>query len=236
MTGSAPPRSGAAAALHMKLELAGPALRAATAALWRPSDLRTRYVAYLHAMHAVIRASVPLLDRAAARCRELGPSDALAQPLRDYLLRHIEEERGHDRWLLDDIAAAGGDPAKALGTLPPPLVARLVGAQYYWVEHHHPVTLLGYIAVLEGNAPHARLGARLALATGLPDAAFRTVRAHADLDAHHTADLDRLLDALALTPAQSAAVAVSALHTADALVRLFTDLATPARTVPEGSR
>lgn len=231
-----PGRSLAAAGLRVKLDLTRPALRSAGAALWSPDDLAARYVAYLCAMHAVIRASVPLLHRAAERCRRLAPDDPVAHPLRHYLLRHMREERGHDRWLLDDIAAAGADPAEPLRRPAPPVVARLVGAQYYWVEHHHPVALLGYIAVLEGNAPDARLADRLAAATGLPAAAFRTVRAHADLDQDHIVDLDRLLDDLPLTAAHSAAIAVSALHTADALVALFARLAPPSPSSPGGPR
>lgn len=213
------------AALRIKLGLAAPALRAATSALWRPSGLRPRYVEYLYAMHALIRASVPLLERAALRCAELPPGDGLARPLRRYFEEHAVEERGHDEWLLADLAVAGADPAEALSRLPDPIVAALAGAQYYWVEHHHPVTLLGYILVLEDNAPAPWLADRLAGRSGLPVQAFRTMRDHAELDAGHTAALDGLLDALPLTPAQEAAVAVSALRTADGVARLFHQLA-----------
>ncbi|WP_241694994.1 iron-containing redox enzyme family protein [Streptomyces sp. C] len=101
----------------------------------------------------------------------------------------------------------------------------LAGAQYYRIEHEHPVTLLGYIAVLEGNAPGPRLADRLAEATGLPGTAFRTLREHAELDGGHLDDLHRVLDALALPPALRTAVSVSALHTADLLTRLFLSLA-----------
>lgn len=215
----------ASVALRIKLDLTAPALHAATAALWRPSGLHPRYVEYLYAMHALIRASVPLLERAALRCAGLPPGDPLADPLRRYFEAHAEEERGHDEWLLTDLAAAGADPAAALSRLPAPVVAELAGAQYYWIQHHHPVALLGYILVLEGNAPAPWLADRLAERTGLPGAAFRTVRDHAELDTGHTAALDGLLDALPLTPAQEAALAVSALHTADGIVRLFRQLA-----------
>ncbi|MFC1440100.1 iron-containing redox enzyme family protein [Streptacidiphilus sp. N1-10] len=222
---TASPAPPASVALRIKLDLAGPAMRAATTALWRPSGLRSRYVEYLYAMHALIRSSVPLLERAALRCAELPPGDGLALPLRRYFEQHAAEERGHDDWLLADLTAAGADPAAALSRLPDPVVAELAGAQYYWVEHHHPVTLLGYVLVLEGNAPAPWLADRLADRTGLPGQAFRTLRDHAELDTGHTAALDALLDALPLTPAQEAAVAVSALRTADGVARLFHQLA-----------
>ncbi|MET9913374.1 iron-containing redox enzyme family protein [Streptomyces sp. NPDC006476] len=225
-------RLSASAALRVKLDLVTPVLRSATTALWQPCGLTSRYVEYLYTMHALIRASVPLMERAARRCTELAPRDPVAGPLGRYLERHAEEERGHDDWLLEDLAAAGADPTEAADRLPSPVVAELAGAQYYWIEHHHPVALLGYILVLEDNAPAPWLADRLAAGTGLPHTAFRTVREHADLDCGHVAALDALLDALPLTTAQQALVAVSALRTTDGVTRLFSHLAT----TPGGTR
>ncbi|MFG2332644.1 iron-containing redox enzyme family protein [Streptomyces sp. NPDC048604] len=205
--------------LGIKLALAAPALDAATAALWRPTGLRRRYVRYLVAMHALVRASVPLLERAAARCAAL--DEPAAPRLATYCLRHAEEERGHDAWLLDDLAAAGAGPA----AVPPAEVVELAGSQYYRIEHEHPVALLGYMAVLEGHAPSPTLAGRLAAATGLPDAAFRTVREHAELDGGHADEIHRVLDELPLSSGERTVVCVSALHTADLLARLFLSLA-----------
>jgi hypothetical protein len=216
-------------ALRLKLDLAQPAIHAASSSLWRPTPdpvgSRRRYLAYLYEMYALLRASVPLMERAAWRCAQLS-DDALAVPLGRYLESHAEQERGHDVWLLEDVVAAGGDPTEAAARLPSLIVADLVGAQYYWIEHHHPVTLLGYIRVLEGNAPAPWLATRLAAETGLPDSAFRTLREHAELDAAHLGELDELLDKLPLTSAQQTALAVNALRTADGVSRLFSQLAT----------
>ncbi|MCX4986464.1 iron-containing redox enzyme family protein [Streptomyces sp. NBC_00572] len=209
----------ASLALRTKLTPTTPVLRAATAALWRPEGLRQRYVRYLAAMHPLVRASVPLLLRGAERCAER--DDPASRRLAAYYIRHAEEERDHDAWLLDDLAAAGAGPAP----VPHPAAVELAGAQYYRIEHEDPATLLGYIAVLEGNAPGPRLADRLAEVTGLPGGAFRTLREHAELDGGHLDDLHRVLDALAPTPARQTAVSVSALHTANLLTRLFLSLA-----------
>ncbi|WP_406099326.1 iron-containing redox enzyme family protein [Streptomyces sp. NBC_01013] len=216
----------AGASLRFELSLVQPVLRAAAARMWRSdAGLPGRYRHYLRAMHQVIRASVPLMERAAARCEAL-PRDPVAPPLARYLRAHAEQERGHDDWLLTDAAATGAAPGELAGAAPPAHVAALVGAQYYWIEHSHPVVLLGYIAVLEGNAPAPGLAGRLASETGLPQAAFETLRLHADLDDGHSADLDRLIDRLPLDPAQRSLVAVSALHTIAALAELFDRIAT----------
>ncbi|MEW1633663.1 iron-containing redox enzyme family protein [Streptomyces sp. NPDC093801] len=206
-------------ALRTKLAPTTTVLTAATAALWRPDGLRQRYPRYLAAMHALVRASVPLLERAAERCAD--PDDPDARTLAAYYTRHAEEERDHDTWLLEDLAAAGARPA----AVPHPVAVELAGAQYYRIEHGHPVALLGYIAVLEGNAPGPRLADRLAEVTGLPGAAFRTLREHAALDGGHLDDLHRVLDRLAPAPDRRTAVSVSALHTANLLTRLFLSLA-----------
>nr|WP_249924667.1 iron-containing redox enzyme family protein [Streptomyces californicus] len=193
-----------------------PEFRGATHHMWRSEGLLPRYRAYLCAMHAVIRASVPLMELALDRTRaRTATDDPLAGPLAAYLEEHIREEEGHDAWLLEDLRAAGGSPEDALGPLPSPLIASLAGSQYYWIEHHHPVALLGYIAVLEGYAPAPGLTGRIARHTGLPAAALRTVREHAALDTEH---LDELYALLSLIHT------VSALHSLDALTRLFVRL------------
>lgn len=215
----------AVANLRLELSLVQPVLRTAAARMWcSDAGLPGRYRRYLRTMHQVIRASVPLMERAAARCEALA-QDPVAPALARYLRAHAEEERGHDDWLIADAAATGAAPAELTGAVPPAHVAALVGAQYYWLEHSHPVALLGYIAVLEGNAPAPGLAGRLARETGLPPAAFETVRLHADLDDGHSADLDRLIDRLPLDAAQRSLVAVSALHTVTALAELFDRIA-----------
>ncbi|MFD6801217.1 iron-containing redox enzyme family protein [Streptomyces cyaneofuscatus] len=222
-TSSATTRGTASARLRTKLLLLEPEFRGATTHMWRAEGLLPRYRTYLCAMHAVIRASVPLMELAVRRAAD-SPGDPLSEPLAAYLAEHIQEEAGHDAWLLEDLLAAGAAPEDALGPQPPPDVAALVGPQYYWIEHHHPVALLGYIAVLEGYAPAPGLTDRIGRITALPAAALRTVREHAALDTDHLDELHALLDRLPLTRDQETAVAVSALHSLDALTRLFVRL------------
>jgi hypothetical protein len=212
--------------LRTVLGLVGPALRASAAALWRPEGLAARYQRYLVTMHEVVRASVPLLSLALHRCADADPADRIAPLLRERLPVHIAEERHHDEWLLRDMAVAGLDPAAEIARPPSELVAALVGAQYYWISHYHPVCLLGYVAVLESNAPSPRLAGFLAAGTGLPAAAFHTVHHHAEVDAGHSTAIFDLLDRLDLDQAQRLAVRTSALHTARTLIDLFDTLAT----------
>jgi hypothetical protein len=217
---SAIPRS---AVLRLKIDLAAPVLRSALSVYWRSDNPADRYLSYLRTMHTVLRASVPLMELAASRCTDLADRDPAAGPLRAYLVEHIAEERHHDAWIAEDLRATGADPGTLSSAQPTPVVAALAGAQYYWINHHHPVCLLGYIAVLEGHAPPPGLAARLQSMTGYPAEAFRTLSHHADVDGAHTAQLYRLLDSLPLSASQDSAVGVSALHAAAALTELFTE-------------
>lgn len=216
--------SAAGRELRTVLDLVAPALRHSAAGLWRPDGLRERYQRYLVAMHAVVRASVPLMELAVATCERTRSTDPVARGIADRLPWHIAQELHHDDWLLGDMAAAGLLPAQESSRQPSRAVARLVGAQYYWIGHHHPVCLLGYIAALEGGAPAPRLGDLLAARCGLPPEAFRTLRHHAQADPGHTAAVLDLLDGLDLAPEQHRAVRVSALHTVQALIEVFDSL------------
>ncbi|WP_433359341.1 iron-containing redox enzyme family protein [Streptosporangium sp. CA-115845] len=208
------------AILRAKIDLAGHALRSAESTLWRAPGPRRRYRDYLCAMHMVIRASVPLLRAASARAVELGEGE-----LGEYLDRHAAEETCHDDWLREDLASIEPSAEELLRRTPPPSVAELVGAQYYWVLHHHPVALLGYVAVLEDEAPSPALLEHLERGTGYPPAAFRTLWRHAALDPGHRDGLDRMLDGLRPTREQQAAVGTSALHTVRAAAALLRELA-----------
>jgi hypothetical protein len=95
-----------------------------------------------------------------------------------------------------------------------------VGAQYFWLEHYHPVTVLGYIAMMEATAPRSGAIDRIAACADVPNAALRTVREHVGLDTGHAEAAFDLLDALDLSEQQAAAVALSGLHTAHGLISL----------------
>jgi hypothetical protein len=79
--------------------------------------------------------------------------------------------------------------------------------------------------VLEGNPPKPELVDHLMLVTGLPASAFRTLRAHAELDPGHAAAVFALLDELALTADQRQAVDRSALHSLLQATRIMALLA-----------
>jgi Iron-containing redox enzyme len=207
---STPPVTTESRRLRGKLELVLPALLATSRRLISHPGLHGIYPEFLVMTHSIIRASVPLMETALTTARTL-PDDQVAVLLVDYLEHHILEERGHDDWLLADLESLGVPRDQVLSRVPSPTIAALVGSQYYWVQHVHPVGLLGYIALFEGYPPVRPDIERVQAATGYGPEAFRTLLLHADLDTQHGNDLDDLLNSLPLTEQQRTLMGLSAI-------------------------
>lgn len=171
---------------------------------------------------------MPLTQAALARSRELDGTDPLAAPLTAYLEEHVDEELGHDETLLGDLEVLGFDRASVLERIPSPAVAGLVGSQYYWILHHHPVAFLGFVALMEGYPPTPELIETLVGRTGYPREAFRTYVEHAELDPGHRDHLDRTIDALPLDAEHEIVIGISAIATAAMAARSLEEILQPA--------
>lgn len=209
--------------LRRKIELLREPLGRSAGAVWNHPRLAELFPDFLFAVHGVIRATEPSMRVAAECARSRAATDPVAAGIADYLASHATEEADHDDWLLDDIEALGIDRSEVLRRIPSPLIARLVGSQYYWTYHHHPVAYLGYIAVLEGP-PSMEFLSSVVERTGLPRAAFGTQFMHARLDPHHVQEFDELLDRLPLTPEHVGLIGVSALTSADLLREVYNEI------------
>ena len=199
--------------LRHKIALVFPKLSAAGYAINNHPAGDVVYPEYMFTIHCMIRASVPLMEAALRQSRAMTDSDPVAEGVAAYLAQHIREERYHDQWLLDDLGVLGRRPEDVLKRQPYPSVAAMVGTQYYWIFHYHPVALLGYIAVMEGYPPTVEQIDAQVTRTGLPKQAFRTFFKHAHLDPHHRDDLNAALDRLPLTPEHTGIIGMSAIQT-----------------------
>jgi Iron-containing redox enzyme len=182
------------------------------------------YPAYLRTSHWIIRASIPLMETALERAQATAAEDPVAAGLAEYLDHHVDEELGHDEWLLEDLAVLGVPRADVLAEPPSAAVASLVGAPYYWILHYHPVAVLGYIALLEGYPPTIAEVDLLMKRTGYGRDAFRTLIRHAELDPLHRDDLDEAIDRLPLVPEHTAVIGICGLHTVEAFTRVLGEL------------
>jgi len=157
---------------------------------------RALYLDFLASAYHHVKHTCPLLGLALSRC---GEDDG---DYRAGLLAYLDEEKGHEDWILDDIAALGGDRAAVRAALPPFPVRMMVGYANYAIEHLSPYALLGMVHVLEGMSVALARNAAAAIVTSLaltpgPDGGiggFSYLTSHGQLDQEHVALFARLLD------------------------------------------
>jgi hypothetical protein len=112
------------------------------------------------------------------------------------IVEYIEEECGHERWILSDLAACGADARAAVAKGPKLATELMVSFAYDTIHRGNPVGFFGMVYVLEGTS--------VALATqaagiiqdrlGLPNAAFTYLRSHGSVDVKHIGDFERLVN------------------------------------------
>jgi pyrroloquinoline quinone (PQQ) biosynthesis protein C len=167
---------------------------------------RDLYLAFLNSAYHHVRYTVPLLEAALAAC---GPEDmVLAEGLRDY----VREETGHDEWILDDIAALGGDAEASRRARPPLPVRAMVAMAFHLIAEDGPYSLLGMVHVLEGmsvalaHRAAQSIGARLGTKG---EEGFSYLTSHGSLDIGHVEGFCRLIEAVD-TPARRRVVIAAA--------------------------
>jgi pyrroloquinoline quinone (PQQ) biosynthesis protein C len=139
-----------------------------------------------------VRHTVPLLMAVGARL-----PDHHAW-LREAVLHYLEEETGHDEWILNDIERAGGDRAAAAASAPAVATEAMVAYAYDTVFRGNPVGFFGMVHVLEGTSVALALNAadRIQTSLALPVTAFTYLRSHGQLDQEHIQDLGAILERL----------------------------------------
>lgn len=142
---------------------------------------REEYRAFLGQAYHHVRHTVPLLMGCGYRL-----PDRLNW-LRRALGEYVEEEVGHEEWILDDITAAGGDAEAARAARPLPATELMVAYAYDTIQRGNPVGMFGMVFVLENTsaalASHAADAIQGSL--GLPKGAFRYLTSHGSLDQEH---------------------------------------------------
>lgn len=199
--------------IRYKIDLMSGPRGPASQALWNHPRLDELIPWALVRTYMMTSATVPLMQAAHARSLELADADPVAAGFADYLARHIPEEAGHDEQFLEDLEAFGMQKSEVRAQMPWPSLAALIGMQYYWILHRHPIAFAGYSAILEGSPVPLELIQELEDEKGLPSAGFRTLKWHSLHDPEHSAELYEVLDALPLTTDQMSLIGVNIAHT-----------------------
>jgi pyrroloquinoline quinone (PQQ) biosynthesis protein C len=171
-------------------------------ALMRGEVSLPSYVAFLTQAYHHVRHTVPLLKAMKAA---LPARHAWLQPALD---DYIEEEAGHDEWILNDITACGADAQTVRHGQPAPATELMVAYAYDTVHRGNPLGFFGMVHVLEGTSVSLALLAADAIQQplSLPDSAFSYLRSHGTLDQQHTAHFEQLMGRITDAADQAAIV------------------------------
>ncbi len=189
---------------------------------------RAQYIAFLTQAYHHVKHTLPLLMACGARL------PARLEWLRTAVAEYIEEETGHQEWILNDIAACGGDAAAVRASAPALPAELLVAYAYDTIARGNPVGFFGMVFVLEGTSAQlaTRAAENLQAALRLPKQAFSYLLSHGSLDIGHVDFFKRLMNRLT-DPADQAAV----VHCAKVVYRLygevFAALPHPAQSSPQ---
>lgn len=119
--------------------------------------------------------------------------------VRYFLYDHMNEEKGHEQWVLNDLEAMGVKAEQAIAYKPTEFMLALNGYNYWAADRRHPCSVLGMLYALEvvasvyGGQMTAAISESLLLQG---DRGISFISSHATLDAEHMADLRVILNTL----------------------------------------
>jgi len=173
------------------------------------------YVEFLTQAYHHVKHTTPMLMAAGARI----PQEK--EWLRDAIAEYIEEELGHQEWILNDIEACGVDKETVRNGQPALETELMVAYGYDTINRINPLGFFGMVHVLEGTsiatADAAAAGVQNAL--DLPDAAFSYLRSHGALDQEHVKFFESLMNKIDDKKDQELII-----HCAKMVFRLYGDI------------
>ena len=162
------------------------------------------YRAFLHDLYHIVWNFCPIMAAAAARC------DDRFRHVRYDLYGRIEEEKGHEAWVLEDIEALAGDVAGARSRPPSPPVQAMIAFNYHAAERIHPCSVLGMLYMLEvvSSVYAGRVSDSIADAIGrdVDAGGFKFLKSHSSMDQDHVAKMNVLLKTIDERAAQDSII------------------------------
>jgi pyrroloquinoline quinone (PQQ) biosynthesis protein C len=174
-----------------------------------------QYLAFLAQAYHHVRHTVPLLMACGSRLpMRLGW-------LRNAIAEYIDEEIGHEEWILADIAMCGGDSRQVARSAPSLETELMVAYAYHQIDRRNPVGFFGMVHVLEGTstAIATRAAESIRTSLGLPANALTYLTSHGSLDVEHVKFFERLMNRIDDEEDREAVI-----HCSRAVYRLYGDI------------
>lgn len=152
----------------------------------------SEYIDFLTQAYHHVKHTVPLLMAVGSRL----PSEK--ENYREAIAEYIEEELGHQEWILNDLAACDSNKEHIRSGRPNAATELMVSYAYDTVMRNNPMAFFGMVFVLEGTSISlASLAADIIQAhLELPDKAFSYLRSHGSLDKEHMVFFEKLMNGL----------------------------------------
>jgi pyrroloquinoline quinone (PQQ) biosynthesis protein C len=151
---------------------------------------RAQYVAFLKEAFFHVKQTVPLLMACGSRLRDD------QEWVRAAIAHYIDDEYGHEQWILNDIRASGADADRVKHGEPSMATELMVSYAWDVVQRRNPVGFFGMVYVLEGTSVAIATKAAKTLqdALNLPEEAFSYLLSHGSIDLEHLKFLEDLLN------------------------------------------
>lgn len=153
---------------------------------------KEQYIAFLSQAFHHVKHTVPLLMACGSR---LGKQH---EWLRKALAEYIEEEIGHEEWILSDIKACGGPSEDVRNGSPNLSTESMVAYAYHQIDRLNPVGFFGMVYVLEGTSTALATNAAEVIknSLNLPANAFTYLTSHGSLDLEHVKFFESIMNQL----------------------------------------
>lgn len=148
------------------------------------------YQAFLTQAYYHVRHTTPLLMACGSRLTQN------QEWLRDAVAEYIEEEVGHQQWILNDLQATGVDPQAVFDGQPHFSTELMIAYAYDTIMRNNPLAFFGMVLVLEGTSIHFATNAadKIQSQLNLPDEAFSYLKSHGSLDLEHMDFFEKIMD------------------------------------------
>lgn len=170
------------------------------------------YQAFLTEAYHHVKHTVPLLMAVGSRL------SSAQEYYREAIAEYIEEELGHQEWVLNDLAATGADKEQVRHGTPRLATELMVAYAYDTVLRGNPLAFFGMVLVLEGTSVNLATGAAeiIQQQLQLPNKAFSYLRSHGSLDIEHLSFFEKLMNTISDAADQQAIV-----HAAKVFYQLY---------------
>jgi pyrroloquinoline quinone (PQQ) biosynthesis protein C len=148
------------------------------------------YVAFLVQAYHHVKHTVPLMMAVGSRLPEE------KEWLRSAVAEYIEEELGHQEWILNDIQSCGYDKEAVRNSRPSPATELMVAYAYDMAQRVDPMGFFGMVHVLEGTSINLadKVADSVKSTLGLPNNAFSYLVSHGSLDQDHVVFFQDLMN------------------------------------------